>query len=125
MEIKNIDLQRVIKFLEDLSFKGIGSIHRTKITNKLSEKLQEVAKGEEVIREDYKDDKDTLIKELESYFNETNTLEGDDIYKPLETIKKKVEDLVSEDSEKEFSGEEAYVLELLYDKLNIEENEDE
>lgn len=126
MEIKHIDLEKVIMFLDNLKFKGIGSIHRSKITNRLTEVIREVADGEKVIREDYKGQPSKLNEELSVYFNETTTLKGDDIYKPMQTIKQRIKELTSEDSQEEFNGEQAYVLHLLYDKFNLEEeNEDE
>lgn len=124
MEIKHIDLQKVIIFLQDLKMKGIKSIHRTKITNYLSEKLDEVAKGEETIREDYKDNKEVRIKELDSYFNETTVVSGDEFYKSLSVLKDKIREMISDDSEEEFSGEEAYILNILYEQLDLEKEMD-
>lgn len=123
MEIKYIDLQKVIIFLQDLNFKGISSIHRTQVTNKMGKKLEEVSKGEKTIRKDFKDDIDKLDSELEAYFKETYSLKGDELFKPLNTIKEKIKSLVAEDSEEEFSGESAYVLNILYEQFNLEEGE--
>lgn len=121
--IKNIELQRVIKFLENLKFKGIGSIHRTKIANFLSSKLEGIAEGEKTIRKDFEDDKEKLIMELTTYFEDVVTVSGDEFVKPLTTIKNKIKELTSEDSEVEFDGEEAFTLNLLYEAFQLDQEE--
>lgn len=123
IEVKNIELQRVIIFLENLKFKGIGSIHRTKIANHLSKKLDDVAKGEKTIREDFKGDKDALIAELTTYFEDVVTVSGDEFVKPLTTIKNKIKELTSEDSDVEFDGEQAFTLNLLYEAFQLDKEE--
>lgn len=62
IEIRNIDLERVIVFLEKENFKGLKSVMRSKLTNFLGKELEIVATGEKTIREDYKDDKDKRKK---------------------------------------------------------------
>lgn len=119
IEIKNIDLSRVIAFLEKEEFKGMQSIMRSKLTNFLTEQLQEVAKGEETIHEDFKDDKENLESELKTYFDEVVVVEGGNMLKPLNVIKKKIEELTNEECEREFSGQDAYALSVLYDAFSI------
>ncbi len=119
IEIKNIDLSRVIAFLEKEEFKGMQSIMRSKLTNFLTEQLQEVAKGEKTIHEDFKDDKEKLESELKTYFDEVVVVEGGNMLKPLNVIKKKIEELTNEECEREFSGQDAYALSVLYDAFSI------
>lgn len=119
IEIKNIDLSRVIAFLEKEEFKGMQSIMRSKLTNFLTEQLQEVAKGEKTIHEDFKDDKENLESELKTYFDEVVVVEGGNMLKPLNVIKKKIEELTNEECEREFSGQDAYALSVLYDAFSI------
>lgn len=119
IEIKNIDLSRVIAFLEKEEFKGLQSIMRSKLTNFLTEQLQGVAKGEKTIHEDFKDDKEKLESELKAYFDEVVVVEGGNMLKPLNVIKKKIEELTNEECEREFSGQDAYALSVLYDAFSI------
>ena len=114
LEIKNIDIAKVINFLENTNFNGLASVNRSKVTNYLSEKLREVVEGEKTIREDYKDDKDKLEKELRAYFDEAVIVEGANFLKPLNVVKSKIKELTAEDSEHEFSGDKAYALSVLY-----------
>lgn len=123
LTVKNIEIQRIVAFLENIKFKGIGSIHRTKLTNHLGKKLNEISEGEKIIREDFKDDKEKLVKELTTYFEDTVTVGGDEFHKPLTTIKNKIKELTSEDSDVEFEGNEAYVLHLLYEAFDLEKEE--
>ena len=119
IEIKNIDLQKVIVFLEEENFKGLKSVMRSKVTNYLTEQLQEVVKGEKTIREDFKDDEDKLREELKIYFDQTVVVEGGNMLKPLNVVKKKIEELTNEECEQEFSGDNAYALSVLYDAFEL------
>ena len=119
LEIKNIDLGKVISFLENTSFKGLQSVNRSKVTNYLTEQLREVAEGEKTIREDYKNDHEQLEKELQNYFDQTVTVEGANYLAGLKAIKNKIKELTSEDSEQEFSGDDAYALSVLYEALEL------
>lgn len=121
IKIKNIDVSKVIGFLEKEDFKGLKSIMRSKVTNYLSEQLQEVIEGEKTIREDGKDKPKTwLNKELKAYLDETVTVEGGNFLKPLNVIKAHVKELTNEECEREFSDESAYALFILYEAFNLE-----
>ena len=125
IEIRNIDLEKVIIFLENENFKGLKSVNRSKLTNYLSEQLETVVAGERTIREDGKDKpKQWLEKELKAYFDETVTVEGSNMLKPLNVVKAKIKELASEECEQEFSGDDAYALSVLYDAFNLEKGED-
>ncbi|MEK3909630.1 hypothetical protein [Oceanobacillus sp. FSL W7-1309] len=119
LEIRNIDIQRVVVFLEQMEFKGLKSVNRSKVTNYLGEKLNDVAEGEKTIREDFKDDKDKLEKELKAYFDETVVVEGSNMLRPLNVVKSKIKELASEECEQEFSGNDAYALSVLYDAFEL------
>ncbi len=125
LELKNIDIGRVISFLGKTNFKGLQSVNRTKVTNHLTEQLREVAEGEDTIREDLKDDKKKLKSELEKYFKQAVTVEGVNFKPGLAAIKNKIKELTKEESEEEFSDEDAYALFVLYEAFNLggEENE--
>ncbi|GGN59286.1 hypothetical protein [Oceanobacillus indicireducens] len=125
IKIRNIDLEKVIIFLENENFKGLKSVNRSKLTNYLSEQLETVVAGERTIREDGKDKpKQWLEQELKAYFDETVTVEGSNMLKPLNVVKAKIKELTSEECEQEFSGDDAYALSVLYDAFNLDEGED-
>jgi len=119
LEIKNIDLGKVISFLENTNFKGLQSVNRSKVTNYLTEQLREVVEGEKTIREDYKNDQEQLEKELRKYFDQTVTVEGANYQAGLVAIKNKIKELTSEECEQEFSGDDAYALSVLYEAFNL------
>jgi hypothetical protein len=119
IEIRNIDVVKVISFLENENFKGIKSVMRSKVTNYLTKQLQEIVDGEKTIREDFKDDPKKLDVELKAYFNEKVVVSGDNFVKPLNVIKEKVKELTSEECEREFSGNDAYALSVLYEAFEL------
>ena len=125
LEIKNIDLGKVISFLEKTNFKGLQSVNRSKVTNYLTEQLREVVEGEKTIRKDYKNDKEQLEKELRKYFEQTVTVEGANYQAGLVAIKNKIKELTSEECEQEFSGDDAYALSVLYEAFNLGGENDE
>ena len=125
LEIKNIDLGKVISFLENTNFKGLQSVNRSKVTNYLTEQLREVVEGEKTIRKDYKNDKEQLEKELRKYFEQTVTVEGANYQAGLVAIKNKIKELTSEECEQEFSGDDAYALSVLYEAFNLGGENDE
>ena len=119
LEIKNIDLGKVISFLERTNFKGLQSVNRSKVTNYLTEQLHEVVEGEKTIREDFKNDQEQLEKELRKYFEQTVTVEGANYLAGLTAIKNKIKELTSEECEQEFSGDDAYALSVLYEAFEL------
>ena len=125
LEIKNIDLGKVISFLENTNFKGLQSVNRSKVTNYLTEQLREVVEGEKTIRKDYKNDQEQLEKELRKYFEQTVTVEGTNFLPGLKAIKNKIKELTSEECEQEFSGDDAYALSVLYEAFNLGGENDE
>lgn len=120
LKIKNIDLGKVITFLEKTNFKGLQSVNRTKVTNYLTEQLREVVEGEKTIREDGKGKPEQWLRtELENYFNQTVTVEGANYLAGLTAIKNKIKELTNEESEHEFGNEDAYALFILYEAFNL------
>lgn len=125
LEIKNIDLGKVIAFLDKTNFKGLQSVNRSKVTNYLSEQLKEVIEGEQTIRDDFKDDKEKLREELQVYFDQTVTVEGTNYLAGLTAIKNKIKELTNEESEHEFGSEDAYALFVLYEAFELGGEADE
>jgi len=119
LEIKNIDLGKVITFLEKTNFKGLQSVNRSKVTNYLTEQLREVVEGEKTIREDFKDDQEQLEKELRKYFEQTVTVEGANYQAGLVAIKNKIKELTNEESEQEFNQDDAHALFVLYEAFGL------
>lgn len=119
LEIKNIDLGKVITFLEKTNFKGLQSVNRSKVTSYLTQQLQEVVEGEKTIREDFKDDHEKLEKELRTYFEQTVTVEGTNFLPGLTAIKNKIKELTNEESEHEFSQDDAHALFVLYEAFGL------
>lgn len=120
LKIKNIEIEKVVLFLENLDFKGHKSVNRSKITNFLTQQLEVIIAGEKTIHEDYKEDREQLEKELKDYFKETVTVEGDNYQKGLGIIKSKIKELTSEECEQEFSGKNAYALSVLYEAFDLD-----
>jgi|SRR5690554_470908 len=125
LEIKNIDLGKVISFLERTNFKGLQSVNRSKVTNYLTEQLREVVEGEKTIREDFKNDKEQLEKELRKYFEQTVTVEGANFLPGLKAIENKIKELTSEECEQEFSNNDAHALFVLYEAFGLGGENDE
>lgn len=120
IKIRNIDLSKVISFLENENFKGLKSVMRSKLTNYLSKELDTVIAGEKTIRDDFKEDQQKLEKELKAYFDDTVTVEGGNMLKPLNVVKTKIIELTSEECEQEFNGNDAYALSVLYEAFGLD-----
>ena len=84
-----------------------------------------MVEGEKTIRENFKDDKDKLEKELRRYFDQTVTVEGANFLLGLKAIENKIKELTSEECEQEFSGDDAYALSVLYEAFNLGGENDE
>lgn len=119
MKIKNKDLVNVINFLDGLSVKGLKSIHRTGISNKLKEKLDVFAKGQEQLREEFKDDAKGHQEEFRKLLEQYNTIDDTDSKVEIESLKSIIKPLVAEDSEYEFADGDAVGVAALYEALNL------
>lgn len=119
MKIKNKDLVNVINFLDGLSIKGLKSIHRTSISNKLKEKLDSFAKAQDQLKEEYKDDRKSHQDEFKKLLEQVNTIDDTDSKVEINSLKSVIKPLVSEDSEHEFSDGDAIGVAALYESLNL------
>lgn len=133
LKIKYGKIVDCINLLDQLKLSGIKSIHRTRLSKKLSEKLQDVAEDEKKLMEDYSDkdedgnaiinddkyqinDMDGLVNAKEELFNEDFVIDDSDSQKMLETVKTALEN-----DETEWQGKEAYTFEYLYSAFNGED----
>ncbi|MEI3605914.1 hypothetical protein SPD48_09450 [Pseudogracilibacillus sp. SE30717A] len=123
LEIRNIDIPKCLNFLKELNITGVNSINRTKITRYLNEQLQELAENEREIRETAKNDMKKMNEWLKEYYNQTLTVEGANFKEGLIVIKNQIEEMVAEDSEQKFSGDDADALAILYENLVMDKEE--
>lgn len=123
LEIRNIDIPKCLNFLKELNITGVNSINRTKITRYLNEQLQELAENEAEIRESAKNDMKKMGEWLKEYYNQTLTVEGANFKEGLIVIKNQIEEMVAEDSEQKFSGDDADALAILYENLVMDKEE--
>lgn len=124
LEIKPMEVAKVIEFLKELNIKGLAGIHRSKIANFLTKKLEELIEGEKTIQEDFADDKEKLAEEMKEFLNEDIVISGDEFVKSLHSLKSQIKRIVLEE-ELEFSGEKADTLLFLYEAFDLDlENEE-
>lgn len=123
LEIRNIDIPKCLNFLKELNITGVNSINRTKVTRYLNEQLQELAENEAEIRESAKNDMKKMGEWLKEYYNQTLTVEGANFKEGLIVIKNQIEEMVAEDSEQKFSGDDADALAILYENLVMDKEE--
>ena len=90
LEIKPMDVAKVIEFLKELNIKGLAGIHRSKIANYLTKKLEELIEGEKTIQEDFADDKEKLAEEMRQFLNEDIVISGDEFVKSLHSLKAQI-----------------------------------
>lgn len=124
LEIKPMDVAKVIEFLKELNIKGLAGIHRSKIANHLTKKLEELIEGEKTIQEDFADDKEKLAEEMKLFLDEDIVISGDEFVKPLHSLKAQIKKIVLEE-ELEFSGEKADTLLFLYEAFDLDLENDE
>jgi len=118
LEIENMQIARVINFLDGLSLKGLKSIHRTNLSRKLQEKLRVIADNERQIMEELKDDKEKMKEELQKFYKERVIIDGGDSQIMLQSIKETIKEIV-ENEEQEFSNDDAYAVACLYEAFNL------
>lgn len=119
LEIKNIDLVNVVKFLDQLELAGLKGIHRTNLNLKLQEQLQYVMDSEEQIQKEFKNDRDKKREDLKALHEEYAVIDTGDSRAMLESVKNSVKEVV-EKEELTFKDREAYGLAILYNAFNIE-----
>ncbi len=119
MKIKNKDLVHVINFLDGLGVKGLKSIHRTNISNKLKEKLDVFTKSQKQLQEEYKDDAKVYQEEFKKLLEQMNTIDDTDSKVEITSVKSIIKPLVAEDSEHEFKDGDAIGVAALYVALDL------
>lgn len=119
LKIKNIDLVRVINFLDGLDLKGLKSIHRTKLSMLLQDKLQDVIKAEKQLQEELKDDKSQLESDLKQLHDDFAVIDDGDSRTMLESVKNTVKNVI-EKEEESFKFDDAYAITILYDAFNLD-----
>ena len=127
LEIKPMELANTIEFLKEMNIKGLAGIHRSKVANHLTKKLEELIANEKTIQEDFADDKARLVKEMKQFLDEDIVISGDEFVKSLLSVKEQIKKIVL-DEEIEFSGEKADTLLFLYEAFDLDleiENEKE
>ncbi len=119
IEIENINIGKVINFLDGIPLKGLKSIHRTNLSRQLNEKLQVVADNEKQLMEELKDDQAKLKAELDKFYKEKVVIDGGDSQAMLQSVKSVIKEITSEDSEHEFQGDDAYAVAALYETFGL------
>lgn len=119
MKIKNKDLIHVINFLDGLTVKGLKSIHRTNISNKLRGKLEIFTSAQQQLQKEYEKDEEGLQEEFKKLLEQFNTLDDTDSKVEIESLKTVIKPLVAEDSEHEFKDGDAIGLAAVYVALDI------
>lgn len=138
LEIENIRLADSISVLEKLSLKGLKSIHRTRLTKTLTEKLQRVAEEEKELKKEHSNldddgepiikdgkydikDMDSFNRDIQDFYSEKVIINDDHLQQSLKSVKQSLEE-----SEIEWEGKEAYAYADLYEgfKGDKEDNEE-
>lgn len=129
LKIENIKVGGAIQVLDKMPLKGLKSIHRTRLSEKLQEELQRVAKEETEIIKEYaklddegqpqitKDGRVTFkdeegLKEFTKHRKEEVIIDSGDSYVMLKSVKRSLEDC-----EVEWDGKDAYSFADLYDAI--------
>lgn len=124
MKIKNKDLVHVINFLDGLSVKGLKSIHRTNISDKLKSKLDSFSKAQKQLQEEFQKDTGTKKgewhqEEYKKLLDQFNTIDDTDSKVEINSLKSVIKPLVAEDSEHEFKDGNAIGVAALYVALDL------
>lgn len=119
MKIKNKDLINVINFLDGVEARGLKSIHRTRITNKLKTKFEELGDAQKQLKDEYKGDKEGYLKEVKKLIEEHVTIDDTDSKVYIESLKSIVRDVL-DDEEQTFNDSDAMGLETIYTVLEME-----
>lgn len=124
MKIKNKDLVHVINFLDGLIIKGLKSIHRTQISNKLKAKLEVYSRAQKQLQDEFKKDTGTKKEqwhqeEFKKLLEQYNTIDDTDSKVEISSLKSVIKPLVADDSEHEFSDGDAIGLAAVYVALNL------
>jgi sortase (surface protein transpeptidase) len=119
MKVKNKDLVHVINFLDGLSVKGLKSIHRTSISNKLKAKLESFASAQKQLQKEYKEDPEGFQDEYKKLLEQYNTIDDTDSKIEIASLKSVLIPIVAEDSDHEFKDGDAIGVAALYESLKL------
>ncbi|MEK4924103.1 hypothetical protein MKX78_19535 [Cytobacillus sp. FSL R5-0569] len=124
MKIKNKDLVHVINFLDGLTVKGLKSIHRTSISEKLKSKLETFSKAQKQLQEEFQKDTGTKKgewhqEEYKKLLEQFNSIDDTDSKVEISSLKSVINPLVAEDSEHEFKDGDAIGVAALYTALEL------
>jgi hypothetical protein len=136
LQIENIKLNGAIQILDKLSLKGLKSIHRTRLSKQLTEKLQRVAEEEKQLKKEHCNldddgepividgkldikDMDEFQEVMQEFYSEKVIIDSSDSLVMLKSVKKSLEE-----SEIEWEGEEAYTFESLYSAFEEAEQDE-
>lgn len=133
LEIEYNQLANCINVLDKLNLKGLKSIHRTRLSKKLSETLQRVVEEQTEIQKEYFEldeegnpitddehckDREGYLKTMDEFTKERAVIDDGDSQVMLRSVKQSLEE-----SEEEWEGREAYAFEYLYTALENGEKE--
>lgn len=135
LEIEYRNVVDVINLIDKLKLKGIQSIHRTRLSRKLQERLEGIAEEQLEIQKQYFDvDKDgnpivdmekckntdEYVKTMSDFVSEKVVIEDSESQTMLKSLKESLEN-----SDIEWSSKEAYTFEYLYTQLESSNETDE
>ncbi|MFC4387529.1 DUF1617 family protein [Gracilibacillus marinus] len=137
LTIENIKLSGAISVLDKLVLVGLPSVHRTRLSTQLLEKLKQVAEEEKKLKESYakKDDagetiivdgkyqfedgdQEKVVQDLEAFYKEKVVIDSGDNPTYLKSVKKALEE-----SQVAWSGQQAYDYAYLYEAFEGGEQE--
>lgn len=120
MKIQNKDIIHVINFLGGLDVKGMKSIHRSRIVNKLMDKMELFTDAQTQLKEEYKEDVKGFQVEFKKLVQGYSTIDDTDSKVEVTAIKSIVKPLVADDSEFEFKDGDAIAIAVLYEALELD-----
>ncbi len=120
LELELLDIPKVVNFLDSLSMKGMKGINRTKLTRHLAGVLQEEADNEKELRKEFQDDKERLQDELNEFYEQKVIVDESKFLVPIKTVRAKIKEITSDDSNFEFKGNDSIAATILYEAFNLD-----
>lgn len=120
LELELLEVPKVVNFLDGLSMKGMKGINRTKLTRHLAGVLQEEADNEKELRKEFKDDKNRLQDELNEFYEQKVIVDESKFLVPIKTVRAKIKEITSDDSNFEFKGNDSIAATILYEAFNLD-----
>ena len=122
LELELLEVAKVVNFLDELPMKGLKGINRTKVTRHLANVLQEESDNEKALREEFKDNKEKLEKELNEFYEQKVIVDESKFLIPLKAIKAKIKEITADDSDFEFKGNNSLAATILYEAFELDES---